>query len=181
MDINKLKFTRLQNRIVRLLCINAGTELSQREIADKLKVSPTAVSKALPLLKASELFKTKKSSRLKLNLIQLNRDSRITIEIKRTENLSQIYESGLSEYLEDNHPGCTIISFGSYSRGEDIHTSDIDIAIIGSKGKELDLKKFNKTLERQIMINHYKQFKEINNNLRNNILNGIVLSGTIEL
>ena len=61
MDIYKLKWTRLQYRIFSLLCIRAGEELSQREIAQLLKVSPTAVSNALTGLEKEGLIKVKKS------------------------------------------------------------------------------------------------------------------------
>ena len=96
-----------------------------------------------------------------------------------------IYESGLSGYLFEEFPGCAIILFGSYSRGEDMWTessrSDIDISIIGAKGKKLNLEKFEKLLERKIIVNYYESWAGIHTYLKNNILNGIVLSGSIEL
>lgn len=82
----------------------------------------------------------------------------------------------------------TVILFGSYSRGDDVwinetegHKSDIDIAIIGTKGKEIKLTRFDKLLERTIIINFYPSFKEIHKHLRDNILNGILLSGSVDL
>ena len=47
MDTYKLKFTRLQNEIFRLFCINAGKILNKREISLILKVSPTAVANSI--------------------------------------------------------------------------------------------------------------------------------------
>lgn len=188
MDIYKLKFTKLQNEIFRLLCIKAGTALNQRTIAKKLKVSPTAVAKALKGLKKENLIQIKKDKTMNLTLIELNLDNSKAIMLKRTENLKMIYESGIVEFLEDKFPGTAIILFGSYSYGYDIwsedpdlHSSDIDIAIIGSKRKDINTKKFNKILEREVIINFYPSFKSIHKNLRNNILNGIVLAGGIEL
>ena len=49
MDMYKLKWTRLQSEILRLLCIKSGQILNLRGIANCLKVSPTAVAK-LPAL-----------------------------------------------------------------------------------------------------------------------------------
>ena len=43
--------------------------------------------------------------------------------------------------------GSAIILFGSYSRGEDIASSDIDIAIIGAKKKESSFFQFEKRLK----------------------------------
>jgi predicted nucleotidyltransferase len=105
--------------------------------------------------------------------------------MKRVENLKLIYESGIVNYLHEEFPACAIILFGSYSLGEDILTlenpSDIDLAIVGTKGKEINLIKFNKLLERSININFYGSWSEIHKNLKNNILNGILLKGCVDL
>ena len=58
---------------------------------------------------------------------------------------------------------------------------DIDISVIGTKGKETDLIEFEKLLERKIIINFYMSFKNIHKNLRNSILNGILLEGRVEI
>ena len=71
--------------------------------------------------------------------------------------------------------------FGSYSRGEDIIKSDIDIAIIGTKGKKIDIEKFEKILKKEVRINFYENWKGIHKDLKNNILNGIVLAGGVDL
>jgi len=181
MDKYKLKFTRLQNEIFRLLCIKAGDSLNQRIIAELLKVSPTAVAKAMKSLEKSGLVKVEKSKRMKLNTVVLNREESKTMAFKRIENLKLIYESGLADFLEEKFAGGTIILFGSYSRGEDTVDSDIDIAIIGRKEKELDLSNFERMLERPIYLQHYESFRKIHGNLRENILNGIILAGSVEL
>ena len=179
MDIYKLKFTRLQNEIFRLLCIKTGRKLNQRIIANFLKVSPTAVAKALKGLEKEQLIKIEKSKTMNLNLIELNRDNPKAIAMKRVENLKLIYESGLADFLESKFPGCTIIIFGSYSLGEDIISSDIDLAIIGSKKKDINLTKFEMLLERTILINFFENLRKINKNLRENIINGITLYWSI--
>ena len=55
MDAYKLKFTRLQNEILRFLFIKSGESFNQRSIALSLGVSPTAVSNALELLEKENL------------------------------------------------------------------------------------------------------------------------------
>ncbi len=177
----KLKFTRLQNEIFRLLCIRSGEKSSQRQIANCLKVSPTAVGKAIILMKKEGVIKVHKDKIMNLNLIELNRDNTKTLEMKRVENLKLILESGLSDLLEEKFPGCTIILFGSYSRGEDTTKSDIDIAVIGSEPKEIDLSHMEKGLGREIRIQFYASFKDINKELKENILNGMVIAGSVEL
>jgi len=181
MERYKLKFTRLQNEIFRLLCVKVGVDLNQRAIAGLLGVSPTAVAKAIIGLEKEGLATIEKSKIMNLISIKLNRDNQRAVALKRTENLKQIYESGLAEFLEEKFAGSTIILFGSYSLGEDTINSDIDIAVIKRERKQLNLTKFENILERKININFYGNFGSINKHLRENLFNGIVLAGGIEL
>jgi predicted nucleotidyltransferase len=180
MYTNALKLTSLQNQIFRLLCIKAGEKLNQREIARSLRATPPGIAKALVDLEKNQLITVEKNQTMNLNLVSLNRSQK-TLKLKQLENLKQIYELELVEYLEEKHPGTTIILFGSYAKGEDTTNSDIDIAIIGTKNSSTNLEKFEKNLERQININTYFSFKEISKELKENLFNGIVLSGGIEL
>jgi predicted nucleotidyltransferase/DNA-binding transcriptional regulator YhcF (GntR family) len=179
MDIYKHKWTLLQERIFSLLCLKAGEKLSQREIAKILGVSPTAVANSLIELKEKSLVKFEKTKTI--NFISFNRDEKKAIELKRIENLKNVYLSGLSNYLGIELAGGTIILFGSYSRGEDTESSDIDIAVIGRKNKLLSLDNHEKILNREINVNFYNSFKDIHENLKNNILNGILLHGSVEI
>lgn len=181
MDIYQLKFTTLQLRILRLLCIKSEKSLNQRNISKILKVSPTAVSKSIEKIEKEQLVKTEKDKSTNILAIRLLRENPKVIQMKRIENLNLLNISGLIEYLEENFPSCTIILFGSYSNGEDTTNSDIDIAVIGAKQKTLDLHKFEISLERKIIIQNYTNLKEINKELKQSILNGIRLSGVIEL
>lgn len=180
-NIYKQKLTNLQQGILRILFIKIGTPLNQRGIARILEVSQPAVMKALPQLEKENLVKVKQDKDSKRWSIELNRDNHKVMQLKRIDNLKQIYESGLVDFLEKEFAGATIILFGSYSRGEDTTTSDIDIAIIGRKEKQIDLTYFDKKFERTIFLNFYSFFKEIHKNLKENIFNGIVLIGGIEL
>jgi len=40
---------------------------------------------------------------------------------------------------------------------------------------------YEKILERKIIVNYYNSFKKIDKHLLNNILNGIILKGAIDL
>ncbi|MDP2906333.1 MAG: GntR family transcriptional regulator [Nanoarchaeota archaeon] len=179
MDIYKLKWTILQEKIFSLLCKMAGEKLSQREIAKILKVSPTAVANSIKKLKDNQLIQVEKTKTI--NFVSFNREEPKAIELKRVENLKNIYTSGLSDYLEKELPGGTIILFGSYSVGEDTNTSDVDIATIERKDKILHLEEYEKILNRRININFYSSWKAIHEHLKNNILNGILLHGSVEL
>ena len=188
MDMYTIKWTRLQSEIFRFFCIKTGQTFNLREISRSLKRSPTAVSTSLKQLEKEGLIKVKKSENMNLLSIEFNRNNQKAIELKRVENLKLIYESGLAKFLEENFPGNTIILFGSYSRGEDVLTgeaeenkSDIDVAIIGTKEKDIKLTEFDKKLERSVIINFYLSFKKIHKYLKDSILNGILLSGGVDL
>ncbi len=179
MDIYTINFTVLQLEIFSLLCVRAGEQLSQREIAKILNVSPTAITNSIQGLKEAQLIKVEKTKTI--NFISFNREKRKAIEFKRVVNLKNIYISGLSTYLEQELAGGTIIVFGSYSLGEDTIASDIDLAVLERKDKLLHLEKYETVLNRKINVNFYKSWQHIHQHLKNNILNGILLQGSIEL
>ena len=92
----------------------------------------------------------------------------------------RIRSSGLLDYIWDNCYPDSIILYGSASRGEDIEGSDIDL-FVGSKEKKLDLKKFEKKLNREIHFFFEKDFSRLSKELRNNIANGIKLRGYLKI
>ncbi len=179
MDIFKLNFTVLEQEIFSLLCVRAGEKLSQREIAKILEVSPTAVANSLKKLKNVKLIKIDTTKTI--NFVSFNGEEQMAVELKRIENLKNLYLSGVFDYLEKELAGATIMLFGSYSMGEDTNTSDIDLAVIGRKDKMLELEKFERTLNRKIHVIFHESWKKLDNNLRNNILNGILIHGGVEL
>ena len=177
----KLKLTNLQQKILRLFFIKSGVSLNQRGIARILEVSQPAVMKALPRLSEERMINVKQDNESKRWSVELNRDNHKVIQLKRSDNLKQIYESGLADFLEKEFAGATIIIFGSYGRGDDTETSDVDIAVIGRKDKLLKLEEFELALSREITVQFYNSWKEIYKYLKNNILSGILLSGSVDL
>lgn len=180
-NMYKPKFTLLQYGILRFLFMNAGEAFNARGLSMALGTSQPAISKALPFLEKQgfiTVIKDKKSKRLS---IELNRENPRVIGMKRADNIRQIYESGLAEFLKETFPACAVILFGSFAKGEDTRKSDIDIAVVGAEGKTLDMSVFEKYLMKEIRVNFYQSFKEIHKELRNNILGGILISGWIEL
>jgi len=181
MDKYELNFTRLQRNVLRFLSIKVGLRVNQRNIAKALRVSPTAVAKALKDLEKIKLVRIRKDSLINLNLVELNRENKRAVDFKRTENLKMVYESGIVDFLEEKFSGTVIILFGSYSYGEDTVKSGVDLAVVGVGAKVVNLKKYEDFFEREVNVNVYENFKEIDKSLRDNLLNGIVLVGRIRL
>ena len=182
--VNKYKpeLTNLQQGIFNLLFANPTKDFNMLRLSQILEVSQPAVKKSLPLLEKKKFVRIYQDKESKRYSVTLNRDNEKIFNMKRAKNLELIYSSDLVSYIFNLFPGCTIILFGSYSKGEDTENSDIDLAIIGSSEKKINVSKFEKFLEREIIFNFYKSFGAIkDNNLKNNLLNGIILSGSIEL
>ena len=180
-NIYKLRLTNLQQEILELLFKKVGKVLNQRQIANALGVSQAAVMKALPFLEKLDFINLHKDKETKRWAIDLNTSNDRVMQLKKVSNIKQIYESGLANLLEKEFMGTTIILFGSYSRGEDTINSDIDLAIIGAKEKDINLKKYETLLERKIILNFYSSFDKIHKHLKENLANGIVLAGGFEL
>ena len=73
----------------------------------------------------------------------------------------------------------TIVLFGSYRRGEDVEESDIDI-FLECKKENVNVERFEKKLGRKIQLHFQENFNAYPKELKNNIINGIVLSGFLE-
>lgn len=99
------------------------------------------------------------------------------IRFKRGINLINIYESGLVDHLIENTSPKFIVLYGSYSHGTDNAESDIDL-YVESAEKKLDLAAFEKKLNRKI---HILFEGNMSPELKNNLVNGIVLSGNMRL
>jgi predicted nucleotidyltransferase len=178
MELYKQKFTKLEHNILNYLFIYPTAVFTGLDLAKKLDVSPTAIAKSLVSLQKNNLITVKKDKRLS---IKLNRENEKVFNLKRVFNLLQIYESGVIDLLTDQFQSTAIILFGSYSRGDDTENSDIDIAIISSKEKEVDLSLFEKRLYRSINLHFFLDINKTPSELKESIINGIVLKGSVEI
>lgn len=122
--------------------------------------------------------------------IKANRQNPLYIKSKIVYNFNLIYQSNIVEFLEFhfNNPKA-IILFGSLRKGDDISTSDIDLAVevsghqeytlVGSK-EIPQLHEFEKYFNKKIQLHVFTR-KDIDINVFNNIANGIILSGFLEV
>jgi predicted nucleotidyltransferase len=102
------------------------------------------------------------------------------LELKKMHNEYQIKQSGLIEYLRLKVMPDLIILFGSFSRGEDTKESDIDL-FIQSKQKEIELNKFEKILHHKINLIFKPNINLLKKEFLNNLLNGTILYGIVEI
>ncbi len=152
-----------------------------KEISKKAKLAHTSVKTHLKKLENEAIIKKliqKKGSR-NFPVYKANINGGTYKKSKRHHNLHSPSFYGLLNYLGNKLMPKAIVLFGSYSRGEDTEESDIDIFVECSK-EEIDLKQYEKDLNRKIQLHFNKNFKALPNELKNNIINGVVLWGYLE-
>ena|SRR3989344_2935360 len=157
--------------------INPTRTFYVRELSRELKIHPNTIISATDELEKEKLIIKRKLKHIVE--IKANFENKKFIERKRISNLRRVYESGIIEFLENKYSPKAIVLIGSYSLGEDIEKSDVDIVIITDKKDEVNLERFEKILERKI---HFirANYKNISEEFYINLINGIVLYGYIE-
>jgi len=158
------------------------TELELIEISRKIKLAHTSVKKNLKELITLSIINQKILKKGKRNypIYKANLESKDYKKYKKISNYAQILESGLIQFIEQKLAPKSIILFGSFSRGEDIEDSDIDL-FIECKEHKLNFNKFETELNRNIQLHFKDSFSKYPKELKNNIANGIVLSGFLEV
>ncbi len=151
------------------------------DISRSIGLAHTSVKKNLDkLVKLGLIIESiEEKGRRKFPLYKANTDNRLFKEYKMVYNLSSLLESGVIEFIEEKLMPKSIVLFGSYQRGEDIENSDIDI-FVECKEEELTLNKFEKKLGRKIQLHFKENFTLYPKELKNNIINGIVVRGFLE-
>ncbi len=172
-----------KKRVFETLMRYPDKEFSLSDLAKEAKVSKTNISGFLEELNSLGLITITK---LKVTWrIKANQQNPYLIRNKIIYNLNEIYNSNLVDFLDQtfNHPK-SIILFGSYRKGEDQSTSDIDIAIETDGEYKVtglrELADFEKVIGRKIQLHLFNR-KNIDLHLFNNIANGILLKGFLEV
>jgi len=158
-------------------------KFSIRELSRILKINHTTVRQHLNHLSREGFLLSKKEGLYSFYKLIL---SKKTLNLKLYYNLEKIRNSNIVEDLEKAYDLPVIVLFGSYASAMDDKNSDIDICLISNIGKEFSTEKYEKKLNRKISIhkfnkNSWIKTKKSNPNLINNICNGIVLSGELEV
>ena len=160
------------------------TEVSLSDITKLIKVSKTTANRVITQLVKEEYLSVEKIGnvwRIKCNQAHpYNRTKKIAY------NLELLYESGvIEEVLKKFNSARSIILFGSYRKGDNIESSDIDIAIEvldNEATKIIELGIIPQLGYRQkVKVNLLKFTRsKVDLNLFANLANGIVLYGFLE-
>lgn len=152
-------------------------DFQMREISRRTKIAQTSVTNHLKaLVKEGFIIKEKKGI---YPSFKANRDSELFRLYRKSDIVRRIQETGLLDYIWDNTSPDAIILFGSVSKGDDIESSDIDL-FVQAKEKKVSLDEYEKRLNREISLFFEENFSKLSKELKNNILNGIILKGYIK-
>jgi predicted nucleotidyltransferase len=149
--------------------------LTIREIARLIKVSPPTASSIAKTLEKKNLIRIEKE-RVQYKVFG-NLENEGFRRLKRIYNIFSLLN--LVDLLIKEFKPNAIVVFGSYSKGEDVEDSDVDIFIDTVLKKEIDLRKFEERLSRTIHL-HVRDIRKIPDELRKNIINGVILYGFLE-
>lgn len=153
-------------------------DFQMREISRRVKIAQPSVMKHLHALVKEKLILREK--RGIYPTFRANRDDERFRLYKKTNMFLRIYESGLGDYLYDHCLPSAILLFGSAAKGEDTEASDIDM-FIEAPEKKLQLEKYEKILKRKINLFFEENFSKLSNELKNNMINGVILKGYLKV
>ena len=174
-----MKNYNIKEKIKVFFSMNPTAKLRVRQIERELGLPlPSVIRYCSELEKEGILRKESVSG---ISAYSADRASKKFLIEKRLLNIKMMFESGLVDYIIREHFNPIIVLFGSYSKGEDIESSDIDLYIETPKKQDFRLEKFEKTLKRRIQVFNYKNIKDVRNlHLSNNIINGITINNYLE-
>jgi len=185
------------DKIVSVFYLDPYREFTLSEIAELAGVSKSMTSTILREMEEAGFISIDELGK-KLWRVKANVDNPDFRNWKIVNSLEEIFASPTIGFLVDNLNPKAIILFGSFRWGEDRKGSDIDIAVETTEGKPKtwslsrladhfkendfakDVREFENDIERNVQIHIFNR-ESVDINLFNNIANGIVLHGFLEV
>ncbi len=144
-----------------------------KEISKKIKLAPTSVRIYIKELLKDDIIKIKEAK--PFDGFIADRENNDFIFYKRVYNLYSLKE--FVDFLISSYYPKLIVLYGSYSLGEDVENSDIDLLIFTKTVKEINVNEFEKKLKRKIHFFIIDDMEKLDMKLRKKIWGGIVLYG----
>ena len=149
-----------------------------REISRNTGISqPSVINYLKSLVKDDLILKEKKGI---YPTYRSNRENESFKMYKKMNLIKEMHKIGLVEHIYSSCIPDVIILFGSASKGEDIEESDIDL-FVKSPEKKIKLETYEKQLNRKISLFFEENFLRLNKELKNNIINGIIIKGYLKV
>jgi predicted nucleotidyltransferase len=162
---------------------NPNEEFYIRELSRLLNINPTTIRQYLLKFVKEGLIEIKNGKPYDSFKAEIDKKF---LNMKLYFNLEKLRESNIIAQIERDYDYPPIILFGSYATATDDAKSDIDLFVLTEVKKDKDYSKFEDKLNRRITLHIFSKdkfnfIKKNNVELLNNILNGITLSGRLEV
>ncbi len=164
--------------LLKVFLDNPTESFRLRELSRLSKISPVSVINYLKRFEKGSLIK--KFTKRGIPFYQAIRDNEKFKVYKIISIIYELNESGYIEDLWDKFSPEAIILYGSYAKGESIESSDIDLFVV-AQNKNKFVEAFNEKLKKNIHLIFDNDTKKIPKELKNNLINGIVLKGYLKL
>ncbi len=165
-------------RILELFIDFPTKDFSVRGLARELKLSHATVIKYINNLEKSGFIKKKEETLYPTYFANIQNQKYKFY--KKNNLLSRLMDSGIIEHIQKECLPSSIILFGSGAKATFTEKSDIDI-FVEAKESKLNFEKYEKKLNRKINLLFEPNLNNLSKELRNNIINGIVLYGFIKI
>jgi len=164
-------------KILQVFFDKPNKKFQLRELERLTKIALPSVKNHVNALLKEGLLTVIKDGIYKSYKSSLSKEYRI---LKRNDLLTRLEESGLTKELEDTFTPNCIVLYGSAVQGTDDERGDVDI-FIQSKKKDFELTKYERILKRKISFLFEPNIDKIDNNFKNTLANGIVISGFLKV
>jgi predicted nucleotidyltransferase len=165
-------------RILELFIEYPIKEFSVRGIARNLNLSHATVINYIDGLVNLEVIKKKNETLYPTYYANIENPK--FIWYKRNYIVYKIMNSGLVGYIYDKTLASSIILFGSCAKGVFTEKSDVDIFVEANQ-HNFELREYEKKLGRAINLIYEPNINTLSKELRNNIINGVILYGFVNL
>ncbi len=174
-----MRINNVKQRVQEYFFLNPTAKLRVRQIERLVEVPLPSVIRYVKELEKEGILK--RSEIAGITVYSADRTSKSFLLEKKLSNIRRLYSLGLIDLFNKEFNNPAIVVFGSYAKGEDVENSDIDL-YIEAQAKKMDFKELEKRLGRKIQVFMHKNIYKIGNKeLANNIMNGIVLNGFVEV
>jgi predicted nucleotidyltransferase len=168
---------KIYDKIIEIIFEKPSYHFHLRELARLANVHPNSVKATALELKKENIAKIERKKHLTEIFADL--ESKNFAKKKREFNFMNIYQSGIVEHLAEAFDPEAVSVIGSYSRGEDIESSDIDVVIVKplkATKKSIQVDKFEEKLKRKIHL-IATDYNEMSDEFYINLINGMLLYG----
>jgi len=174
-------------KVLKVFLENPLESFRLRELSRIVKISPPSVMAYLKEFDNEGLVI--KFEKRKVPFYKANRENEKFVVYKKISIIYEIYNCGIVDEIWDKLSPDAIILYGSQAKGESTDDSDIDIfaiindknvKIMDNKARDIDLKKYEELLNKEIHL-IVDNVKNIPNELKNNLINGMVLKGYFKI